>query len=134
LYNYGKTPLKKISTQHYLCPKKVVENGFKEAAEVQDKVKHSIDFLTKGCSCKKGCKTANYGCKKRARYCGPACLCQGCVNLQAAETRSDNADICDPCSSDDGESTEENESSDEEQCMEEEIIRQLFYACIHTHL
>ena len=27
-----------------------------EAPEVQEKIKHTIDFLTKGCSCKTGCK------------------------------------------------------------------------------
>jgi len=46
-----------------------------EAPEIQSRVQEAIDFLIKGCSCKKGCKTANCGCRKKGRYCGPTCLC-----------------------------------------------------------
>ena len=35
-----------------------------EAPEIQEKVQKSIEFLIKGCSCKKGCKTANCGQEK----------------------------------------------------------------------
>ena len=88
-----------------------------EAPEVQDKVRKSIDFLLKGCSCKKGCRTTNCGCRKKARYCGPACLCQECVNLQQIDENGD-----DICSNTDEETTDESDLSAEEQCIEDEII------------
>ena len=56
-----------------------------EAHEVQQRIKRNIDFLTKECSCKKGCKTLTCGCKKRSLTCGPGCLCQGCVNVNVQQ-------------------------------------------------
>ena len=56
-----------------------------EAAEVMEKIKGTIHFLTKGCSCKKGCKTNNCGCKRRSSHCGPGCACQECTNLPLAQ-------------------------------------------------
>ena len=92
-----------------------------EAREIQDKVQQSIDFLIKGCSCKKGCRTANCGCRKKARYCGPACLCQGCVNLNIEENGENNEN--DLCSTTEGEdTTDESDLSNEEEYIEEEII------------
>lgn len=35
-----------------------------EAPEIQEKTKHTTDFLTKGCSCKTGCKSNRCGCRK----------------------------------------------------------------------
>ena len=46
-----------------------------------ERVKNTIDFLTKGCSFKKGCKSNNCGCKMKTRYCGPGCEFQGGVNI-----------------------------------------------------
>ena len=57
-----------------------------EVLDVKDKNYKSIIFLIKGCSCKKGCRTSNSSCKKKARYYGPTCLCLECVSLQ---TRAD---------------------------------------------
>ena len=90
-----------------------------EAAEVQDKVRRSIDFLMKGCSCKKGCRTANCGCRKKARYCGPACLCQECINLEAHINENGDDDMC---SNTDEETTDGSDLSAEEECVEEEIV------------
>ena len=56
-----------------------------EAPEIIEKVKDTIEFLTKGCTCKKGCRTNNCGCKKKYRHCGPGCECQGCTNLPAVD-------------------------------------------------
>ena len=36
-----------------------------EATEVRQMMKDNIIFLTKGCSCTKGCKTQRCGCRKR---------------------------------------------------------------------
>ena len=54
-----------------------------ETPEIQSKVQATIDYLMKGCSCKKRYRTGNCGCRKKGRYCGPACLCQECSNLEA---------------------------------------------------
>lgn len=94
-----------------------------EAQEIQEKVRQSIDFLVKGCNCKKGCRTANCGCRKKARYCGPACLCQECANLQADTNIEDNGDnnLC-SSNTEDEDTTDESDLSNEEQYIEEEII------------
>ena len=85
-----------------------------EAAEVQQMVRNNIEFLTKGCSCTKGCKSLRCGCRKKQRNCGPGCLCQGCTNVSIPEQPDDN----------DGESNEDTESSytesDEESELDEE--------------
>ena len=48
---------------------------------VEEKVKNIISFLTKSCSCRKGCTSNICGCKKKLSYCGPGCECRGCSNL-----------------------------------------------------
>ena len=50
---------------------------------VQGKIKGTIDFLIKGCSCiTKGCKSNACGCRKKSKLCGPGCEYQNnCVNL-----------------------------------------------------
>ena len=95
-----------------------------EDKDVQEKVKSSIPFLTKGCSCKKGCTSNNCGCKEKLLYCGPGCKCQGCVNLP---------DIKEGCSSDDdwendySESCPESETDDNlRESVEMEIIADAF--------
>ena len=52
-----------------------------EEPEVQMKIKQTIDFLVKGWSCKRGCKSKLCGCRKKDKCCGPGCECQGCTNL-----------------------------------------------------
>ena len=52
-----------------------------EDIEVQDKIKETIDFLVKGCTCKKGCNSNRCRCRKKENFCGPGCECQGCVNI-----------------------------------------------------
>ena len=52
-----------------------------EEPEVQMKIKQTINFLVKGCSCKRGCKSNLCGCQKKDKRCGPGCECQGCTNL-----------------------------------------------------
>ena len=44
-----------------------------DSPELQEQVKGTIEFLTMGCSCKKGCKTG--------QHCGPGCNCHCCTNL-----------------------------------------------------
>ncbi|CAC5386182.1 unnamed protein product [Mytilus coruscus] len=46
------------------------------------KVNDTIQWYTKGCSCKSGCTTLRCSCKKSAnKYCSPGCKCVNCVNL-----------------------------------------------------
>ena len=59
-----------------------------ESSEVQQKIQRSIDFLLKGCSCKKGCKTHICGCRKKNSFCGPGCLCLGCTNVRTDNSRN----------------------------------------------
>ena len=73
-----------------------------EAHDVQQMIKDNIEFLTKRCSCTKGCRTLRCGCRKKHRNCGPGCLCQDCTNLNISESppddsssESDNSESCD---------------------------------------
>ena len=52
-----------------------------DAPDVQSEVEDNIKFLTKGCSCKKGCKTKQCGCRRKSRMCGPGCECIACTNI-----------------------------------------------------
>ncbi|VDI21136.1 Hypothetical predicted protein [Mytilus galloprovincialis] len=46
------------------------------------KVNDTIQWYTKGCSCKSGSTTLRCSCKKSAnKYCSPGCKCVNCVNL-----------------------------------------------------
>ncbi|CAC5413508.1 LIN54 [Mytilus coruscus] len=46
------------------------------------KVNDTIQWYTKGCSCKSGCTTLRCSCKKSAnKYCSPGCKCVNCLNL-----------------------------------------------------
>ena len=98
-----------------------------ESPEVQLNIRHNIEFLTKECSCKKGCKTLQCGCRKRSRNCGPGCLCQGCTNVNTEELESlPNDDASSSCDETDDEETSESEYDNGEQ-LEEEIITDDFY-------
>jgi len=95
-----------------------------EAPEIQEKIKDTIDFLTKGCSCKKGCKSKNCGCQKKSSYCGPGCECQGCVNLPVEQHANEE----ESADEDNGDSSglasdSSDESSDE---LQMEIITEEF--------
>jgi len=99
----------------------VIQDGqyliYWESPEVEKKIKSNIDFLLKGCSCKKQCKTFNCGCRKKSRYYGPRCLCQGCTNVKHNSVPDDNSDSS---SSVEGDSAASSSENDEE--LEEEII------------
>ena len=53
-----------------------------ECPEVKSTITDTIHFLTRGCSCKKGCKTNQCGCRKKRNTCGPGCQCHGCTNAE----------------------------------------------------
>ena len=54
-----------------------------DCPDLQKEVQETINFLVKGCSCKKGCKTKQCGCHKKGHHCGPGCEYQSCTNLIA---------------------------------------------------
>ena len=56
-----------------------------EATETKLKIQQNLDFLSKGCKCKSGCKTKRCGCQKKDAKCGEGCECKGCVNLPLSE-------------------------------------------------
>ena len=53
------------------------------------RVQDTIQWYTKGCSCKSGCTTNRCSCKRQSDrqgrkmggYCGPGCKCQNCTNI-----------------------------------------------------
>ena len=60
-----------------------------KSSEVQLNIRDNIEFLAdKGCDCNRGCKTLQYGCRKRSWSCEPGCLCQGCTNVNTEELES----------------------------------------------
>ena len=86
-----------------------------ECAEVHSRITDTISFLTKGCSCKKGCQTNQCGCRKKGNRCGPGCQCQSCRN----------AGIAKPCTDEDlseSETESEDKSSSDEECITTEIV------------
>ena len=57
-----------------------------DCATIQAEIQDTINFLIKGCSCKKGCKTKQCSCRKNNRECGPGCHSQGCTNLKVTNS------------------------------------------------
>ena len=98
-----------------------------DCSTVQQNVQDTINFLTKGCTCKKGCVSQRCGCRKGGHHCGPGCTCQNCTNVlpkpsivdQALASNSAN-DESDPSSS----SSDESDETDEETMtdIETEIV------------
>ena len=96
-----------------------------EDPEVQNKIRGTIDFLVKGCTCKKGCKTNRCKCHKNGDYCGPGCECQGCVNIpiHQPETASLDADTDTNTEVEDESSVESSSGTDDqEESLETEIV------------
>ena len=80
-----------------------------EAPEVLERIESNVNFLLKGCGCRKGCKTKSCGCRKKDIYCGPACECQGCCNTPVQQDDEDDVDNSDSSSVTSGSSRSDNE-------------------------
>ena len=93
-----------------------------EAPEIIERVKNTIEFLTKGCTCKKGCRTNNCGCKKKYRYCGPGCECQGCTNLPSVD-QTVGSELSDDNNS--GEDSSEKDYSEYDECTDNELEQEI---------
>ena len=94
-----------------------------EDNHVISKITGTIKFLTKGCSCKKGCATNICGCKKKNNHCGPGCECRGCTNVPGTHQQNVTGTDEDSSSSSDSDGTA---SDSEENDMETEIITDEF--------
>ena len=90
-----------------------------------EKIRGTIEFLTKGCSCKTGCTANKCGCRKRANYCGPGCVCQACTNLPVQQPVDPRDDDSNSSSSEGDDVTDDDVNSDEEIKME--IVTDEFY-------
>ena len=113
-----------------------------ESPSVQKQVEDTINFLTKGCSCRGGCLTRRCGCKKNGRHCGPGCQCQNCKNVVTGDREpqeiasmqdhsgSDPSIVHDSASSDEESESDLDSDSDpereEENIIETEIISDLY--------
>ena len=99
-----------------------------EASEVMERIKGTISFLTKGCSCKKGCRTYNCGCKQQSGHCGLGCTCVGCTNLPVAQPQHhDDPDSSSSSSSDNDFATDSDISSCGEDLETEVITDEFLY-------
>ena len=108
-----------------------------EAPEVVEKVKHTIQFLTKCCSCKKGCVCNNCGCRRRRKnHCGPGCECQGCVNLpieEAMTNSSANESSYEETAEEENESNDSGEDVDME-IVTEDTLKTLYSSYLYAYL
>ena len=103
-----------------------------ECPKIQSQVKDTIDFLTKGCSCKKGCHSNHCHCRKKGNYCGRGCQCHSCINMsttniakQTLETSSEEESE-EECERQSGRQEQMNlESEDESGNEQEEIITEI---------
>ena len=100
-----------------------------DCPQVQSKVQETINFLTKGCSCKKGrCEGMRCGCRRNSNTCGPGCRCQGCTNLPVAiqELNPGSAEYMDSDEEASSDTDESEQSGDEDIGIEEEIVTEEF--------
>ena len=52
-------------------------------------IKERVNFLTKGCRCKSGCKTSRCGCRKKGWECSEGCECIHCSNLPSGSANAE---------------------------------------------
>ena len=99
-----------------------------ECPEVIIKVTDTIKFLTKGCSCKKGCKTNQCGCRKNYNVCGPGCQCLGCTNVEPTNAQSSPQSA--PENSPETDSESEESSGESLVSLETEIVTDCSQMCV----
>ncbi|XP_066282530.1 uncharacterized protein [Branchiostoma lanceolatum] len=57
------------------------------------RVKKTVEFLTRGCSCKSGCQTNRCLCHKSNNVCGPGCRCINCCNSNSVHNDFEEIDM-----------------------------------------
>ena len=104
-----------------------------ECDEVHQSVQTTIDFLTSGCSCKKGCGTQRCGCIKSGRKCGLSCHCHNCQNVLPSDEVPSTSGFMRgkavtpvPFDSEESDVTDSDQSTVSES-IETEIISDLYY-------
>jgi len=90
-----------------------------EDPDIQHKIKGTIEFLIRGCACKKGCKSNRCKCYKKGDHCGPGCECQGCVNIPIDQPETASSDSDTDTIDEDGSSVASSESEDS---LETELV------------
>ena len=92
-----------------------------DSQELQDRVKGTVEFLMKGCSCKKTkCESNRCMCRRQQRSCGPACKCVDCKNKEEYGGEEEEKDSEEKEDSEEGGDSEEDTTSAEESESEEE--------------
>ena len=68
-----------------------------EDPEIEDRIRGTVVFLIKGCTCKKGCSSTTCKCMghKKESYRGSACECQGHINIPLQRPLASSTDISD---------------------------------------
>lgn len=62
-----------------------------ESKESQERAQEKIDYVLKGCKCKKmGCHNKKCRCKKSGHFCGPSCQCNNCQNVHGGTKEWDD--------------------------------------------
>lgn len=82
------------------------------------KIQKTLDFLSKGCTCKTGCGTKRCCCRKESRTCGAGCECRGCTNSTIAQQDRERNEENEEEEGD--EEDEEDDEDDDEQYYDEE--------------
>ena len=96
-----------------------------DVPEVQSLVEESIEYFTRGCSCRKGCKTKQCGCSKKSRMSGPGCECNGCTNTHQPETQPSMQPLVESSSEESQSDSAESETCSDSEEVEEEIVLQI---------
>ena len=56
-------------------------------------VQSHVNWLLRGCKCKKGCIKQNCRCKKANQKCGPGCSCTNCQNCSQYKDKCINIEV-----------------------------------------
>ena len=98
-----------------------------ESTETIQKIKATLDFLNKGCTCKTGCKTKRCSCQKNERQCGTGCECRGCTNMQFSHPSPQQDKDNGSAESEYSDIESQTESDDSDEDLETEVITDTFY-------
>ena len=91
-----------------------------ESEEVQQQIQETLDFLSRGCTCKTGCLSKRCSCQRKERSCGAGCECRGCKNI-LSHTQPEHEDE-DEVNEDEVEEDEVNEDEVEEDGVDEDEV------------
>ena len=94
-----------------------------EDPKVQEEIQGTVDFLIKGCTCRKGCSSNRCRCRKKGNHCGPGCECQGCMNIPLQQPAASSTNTSDSEDSSDVWNSSGSEETDEDvETIEAEVV------------